>query len=112
MTIAALVAHFTTLLKLRGQEITYSNGTTTKTFRAVRSRPRANQVDAADGFVISSKNWEWLIRQSDLGFEAKLGHTIVSDSVTYKVQPSNPNDLAYRPSDGQGTFIRVFTEQQ
>lgn len=108
----ALASHFSILLRLRGQSITYSNGTVTKTLKAIRSRPRANQIDASEGIVIGSKSWEWLMDFATLELEPKLGHIITAGGVTYKVQPSNANDLAYRPSDGTKTFIRVFTEEQ
>lgn len=109
---AILDAHYVRLQNLRGQEIVYSNGTTSKTLVAVRTKPKPTQIDIADGVVLSSKNWEWLINLVELEMTPKIGHTIVSEQVTYKVQPSNPNDLAYRYSDGQKTFARVFTEEQ
>lgn len=109
----AFQTHFATLLRLRGQTVTYSNGSTTKTLKAIKSRPRANQVDATESIIIGSKTWQWLIDPATLALEPKLGHTITDVAgVEYKVQPSNANDLAYVPADGQNTFIRVFTEEQ
>ncbi len=110
---SALALHFQTLLATAGQTIRYSNGSTVRIVKAVKTRPRAKQIDMDEGIILGSRNWEWLINQAELGFEPKLGHVITdADDLTYKVQPSNPNDLTYRPSDGQKTFIRVFTEEQ
>lgn len=110
----ALDAHFTRLGVLAGEVISYSDGATTVTgVTAVKSRPRSIQIDAAESFMLSSKNWEFLVRYSDIGREPKLGHTITDSSgVQYRVQPSNTTDNPWRWSDGQHTFVRIFVEQQ
>lgn len=103
-----------TLKKETGQPIFYTNGVTTWEITATRTRPKANQSDDADGIIFGSKSWHWIITAADLdGTEPALGHMITdADGVEYKVQPSNPNDLAYRYADSFKTIFRVFTEQQ
>lgn len=110
----ALDAHLARLLDVAGEVISYSDGAATVSgITAVKSRPRFSQIDIAEGFVIGSKNWEFLVRYSDVGREPKLGHTITDSAGNeYRVQPSNPTDNPWRWSDGQQTFIRIFVEQQ
>ncbi len=103
-----------TIKKEMGQPITYTNGVTTWNITATRTKPNAGQLDDADGIIFGSKSWHWLITAADLdGTEPALGHMITdANGIKYKVQPSNPNDLAYRWSDAFETILRVFTEQQ
>lgn len=109
----ALAAHFKILQQQAGQEITYSNGSELVTVVAVRSRPRTSLIDAAEGVSHGSKYWEWLVNSVELGIEPRSGHFLTdADGVKYRVHPNSPNELPWRPSDGQRTFIRIFTEQQ
>lgn len=110
----ALALLAATIKKETGRPITYSNGVTTWSIAATRTKPSARQLDDADGIIFGSKSWHWIITAADLdGIEPALGHMITDENgVQYKVQPSNPNDLAFRWSDANETIMRVFTEQQ
>ena len=96
-----------------GQQITYTNGVSVWQITATRTRPQGSQLDDTDGLIFASKHWHWIIAVMDLdGLEPQMGHMITDQSGTqYRVQPSNPNDLAYRWCDGQETLLRIFTEQ-
>lgn len=106
---------FLAALRLRGVDITYSDGTNTVELKAVKTSPRAQQLDDTDGVIFESNHWHWLVDGPALGgIEPQLGHTITEKvgGAVFKLQPSNPNDLPYRWSDGLKTFMRIFTEQQ
>jgi len=111
----SLKQHFEILQLTAGQTISYTDGSTVVSgIVAVRTLPKANQLDDTDGIIFGSKSWTWLIAAGDLeDIEPSLGHVITdADGVTYKVQPSNPNDLPYRWSDGFETYMEIRTEQQ
>ena len=106
---------YLTALRLRGVDITYSTGADSLEFKAIKTSPRAQQLDDTDGVIFESNHWHWLVDASSLpSIEPQLGHTITEklSGLVFKVQPSNPNDLPYRWSDGLKTFMRIFTEQQ
>jgi hypothetical protein len=106
-----------TLLAARGEPVTYSAGSYSVELRAAKTRPAGSQVDAAEGFQIESRAWDWIVDPSELldaggeQLEPKAGHKITTaDGAEYRVQPSDGSELAWRWSDGLHTWRRVHTE--
>lgn len=115
MSVQRAIAQLAATIKREcGQPIIYTDGVTIWEITATRTKPAAGQLDDADGIIFGSRSFHWLITAADLGGTMPaLGHMITDAAgVKYKVQPSNPSDLAYRWSDGFKTILRVFTEQQ
>lgn len=105
--------------RVRGETITYTNGSITLTgLMAIKSRPESNQADASENVVFESKEWHFLIDPEDLledgtKFEPAIGHVITGqDGTRYKVQPVGTFSNCFRWSDGLRTFLRVYAVEQ
>lgn len=110
--------HWRTLLRTRGEWITYTaGGHTTPQFQAVITRPGENQIDLADAMSIDSKNWDVLIDPADLVNASgeqiipDRAHEItrVSDGTKYRVEPGPAGQNCFRWSDNLKTWRRVHT---
>lgn len=114
----ALTVHIDQLLSMLGVTAAYATGSASVELVAVRSKHRISKAAFDAGFNVSSKNWDWLVRASDLvdgngdPIEPNKGHSITDgEGIKYKVQPIPGEDRCYRWSDGQKTFLRIFTEE-
>lgn len=108
--------HWLTLLRQRGEPVTYTDGVVTLTnVMVVVTRPGEDQIDLSDGVSIESKQWDILIDPETIKSGAdriipSQGHKITrADGTVYRVEPSSGNRNCWKWSDGFETWRRVHT---
>jgi hypothetical protein len=108
--------HWLTLLRQRGEPVTYTDGVVTLTnVMVVVTRPGEDQIDLSDGVSIESKQWDVLIdpetiKAGDVRIIPSQGHKITrADGTVYRVEPSSANRNCWRWSDAFETWRRVHT---
>ncbi len=114
----ALDSHFSTLQATLGRGVTYGAGSTSVELVAVKSRPRLGRDAIQDGVTHTSRNWDWLVSAKELVnedgefIEPLKGHTVTDDKgKRFKVLTIPGENKAWRWSDGQEVFLRIFTEE-
>jgi hypothetical protein len=108
--------HWLTLLRQRGEPVTYTDGVVTLTsVMVVVTRPGEDQIDLSDGVSIESKQWDFLIdpetiKAGSVRIIPSQGHKITrGDGTVYKVEPSSGNRNCWKWSDAFETWRRVHT---
>jgi hypothetical protein len=103
-----------TLRRQRGEPITYTDGDLVINLVAVATRNDARQVDASEGFIVSSRAMDWLVDPDELIDELKKrvepadGAFITRESgEKYKLMPTDGNEDTWRWSDPLETWRRI-----
>jgi len=111
---AAVSAAFAAQKAVRGESVTYNDGTTSASITAVRGQttwePKQSPID---GTWIEERSADWLIEASDLSGAPAAGHTITDESgQKYKVLPFGDAELVFRWHDRGRTVYRVFSKDR
>jgi hypothetical protein len=108
--------HWLTLLRQRGELVTYTNGVVTLTnVNVVITRPGEDQIDVSDGMAIESKQWDVLIDPESIKSGGNQiipdqGHKITrSDGTVLLVESAGADRTCWRWSDAFKTWRRVHT---
>lgn len=108
--------HWLTLLKQRGELVTYSTGVVTiAELNVVMTRPGEDQVDLSEGMTLQSKQWDFLIDPATLIHEGDQiiplqGHKITrANGTVYRVEPGQSSRNCWRWSEAMHTWRRVHT---
>ncbi|GAB5404303.1 MAG: hypothetical protein Aurels2KO_25340 [Aureliella sp.] len=105
-----------TLRHQRGESVTYTDGDLVIDLVAVATRPDARQVDATEGFIVSSRAMDWLVDPDELideqnnRVEPADGAFITRKSgEKYKLMPTDGSEDTWRWSDPLETWRRINT---
>ena len=101
----AVIGAFKAARSVAGFNVTYTQGATSLSLKAVRGQTQFSQ-EAANGMVVVTNTDDFLFLASELTVTPRMGDTVVCGSETFKVF-SMGSDPQWRYTDQEKAIIRV-----